>query len=68
MKTNKQTKGEGKRERKRGKKKERKKEHIFIFLLKSICRPLYHFIEFQRFRKLSVSIYSVAMKYAKTLV
>ena len=59
MKTNKQTKGERKRERKKEREREGKrlKERTYIyFLLKSICRPLFHFIEFQRFRNLLVSI------------
>lgn len=56
MKTNKQTNKQREKEREREREGKRKKEHIFIFLLKSICRPLYHLIEFQRFRKLSVSI------------
>ena len=49
MKTNKQTNKGRKKEREREKEsgKERKKEHIFIFLLKSICRPLHHLQNFK---------------------
>ena len=55
MKTNKQTKGERKKEREREGKRLKERTYIY-FLLKSICRPLFHFIEFQRFRNLLVSI------------